>query len=76
MDISKYQYKSEFARRYFGQGKAAIILKLLATRFGALSAAVETRIREANSEELDGVAERILTAQTLEEALGVSSLRQ
>ena len=87
MDASKYEYQSEFARRYFGQGKAAgkaegrveghgegrveIVLKLLATRYGILSAAVEARVRGAGSTELDGVAERVLTASTLEEALGI-----
>jgi hypothetical protein len=44
MYASKYEYQSEFARRYFGQGKAAgvaeIVLELLATRFGALCPAV------------------------------------
>lgn len=76
MDMSKYEYKSEFARRYFGQGETEgrikVVLKQLATRFGALSATVEARIRGANSEELDSFAERVLTARTLEEALGVA----
>jgi hypothetical protein len=79
MDASKYQYQSEFAQRYFGQGKAAgraegrveIILKQLATRYGAVSAAVEARVRAAGSTELDRVAERVLTASTVEEALGI-----
>jgi hypothetical protein len=83
MDASKYQYQSEFAQRYFGQGKAAgvvegrtegrveIILKQLATRYGAVSAAVEAHIRGAGSTELDRVAERVLTARTVEEALGI-----
>jgi hypothetical protein len=70
---------SEFARRYFGQGKAAgraegrveIILKLLTTRYGALSAAVEAHVRAGGSTELDRIAERVLTALTVEEALGI-----
>jgi hypothetical protein len=84
MDASKYQYQSEFARRYFGEGKAAgviegreegrveIILKQLATRYGALSAAVEAHVRGAGGTELDGVAERVLTARTVDEALGIA----
>jgi hypothetical protein len=79
MNASKYEYQSEFARRYFGQGKAAgkaegrveIILKQLATRYGILSAAVEAHVRGAGSAELDSVAERVLTASTLDEALGL-----
>jgi Domain of unknown function (DUF4351) len=86
MDASTYQYQSEFARRYFGQGKAEgmaegrnegrveIILELLAKRFGALSTAIEAHVRDAGSAELDGVAERVLTAGTVEEALGVSRI--
>jgi hypothetical protein len=79
MNASKYEYQSEFARRYFGQGKAAgkvegrveIVLELLATRYGMLSAAVETHVRGAGSAELDAIAKRMLTASTLDEALGV-----
>jgi hypothetical protein len=74
MDSWKYQYRSEFARRFFAAGRAEIILKQLATRYGALSDAVEARIRAAGSAELDRLAERVLTARTLEEALGVPSV--
>jgi hypothetical protein len=50
MDPAKYQYRSEFARRYFGQGlseglakgelhgRAALLQRLLTRRFGALPA--------------------------------------
>jgi len=77
MNASKYQYQSDFARRYYGQGKAEgeaqgrleIVLKLLAARYGALSAAVVARVRETNATDLERIAERILTAQTLDEAL-------
>jgi hypothetical protein len=84
MDASKYEYQSEFVRGYFGQGKATgkaegrvegrveIILKQLATRYGILSAAAEARVRSADSTELDRIAERVLTATTLEGALGLS----
>jgi hypothetical protein len=74
MDASKYEYQSEFARRYFGQGKAQgrveIVLKLLATRYGALSAAIAARVHDTSAADLDGIAERVLTARTLDEALG------
>ena len=77
-----YEYQSDFARRYVAQGEAQglmkgrtegrveITLKLLALRFGALTEAVQTRVRSGQDAQLDKVAERILTAQTLEEALG------
>ena len=77
-----YEYQSDFARRYFGQGKAEglvegrvegrveLTLKLLAWRFGPLPDRVRTRVRGAQDAQLDAVAERMLTAQTLEQALG------
>jgi hypothetical protein len=90
MDASKYEYQSEFARRYYGQGKAdgvaegkaagvaegrtagvaEIVLKQLATRFGALAPAVATRVQSASVADLERIAQRVLTAQTLDEALG------
>jgi hypothetical protein len=83
MDAKKYEYQSEFARRYYGQGveegiargvtqgRVEMLLKQLTTRYGALSAAVAERVRKASAPELDSIAERVLTAQTLDEALGV-----
>ena len=71
MDASKYEYQSEFARRYFAQGRVEIVLKQLATRYGALSAAIAARVRGASAADLDGIAERVLTAGTLDEALGL-----
>jgi len=78
MASGKYEYQSDFARRYFGQGltegttkgRVEIVLKQLAIRFGSLSDADQARIRSAQGVELDVVAERVLTAQTLDEALG------
>jgi hypothetical protein len=51
-------------------GMAETVLKQLATRFGAFSSAVAARIQRANTAELDRIAQRVLTAQTLGEALG------
>jgi hypothetical protein len=74
MNSLGYEYQSDFARRYFGQGKAEgrveITLKLLALRFGPLPDAAQTRVRSAQDAQLDAIVERMLTAQTLEEALG------
>jgi hypothetical protein len=77
MNSLGYEYQSDFARRYYGQGKAEgkaegrieIILKLLALRFGPLTEAVQVRVRGAQDAQLDAVAERMLTAKTLEEAV-------
>ena len=78
MNSLGYEYQSDFARRYYGQGKAEgksegrveIILELLALRFGQLPDATQTRIRSAQDAQLNAVVERMLTAQTLQEALG------
>ena len=73
MNSLGYEYQSDFARRYFGQGKAEgrieIILKLLSLRFGPLPDATQTRVRSAQDAQLDALAERMLTAKTLEEAV-------
>jgi Domain of unknown function (DUF4351) len=74
MDPRKYEYQSEFARRYVAQGRAegraALVSRLLTLRFGPLAPQVETRIAEASIAELDEIGARLLTAQTLDEALG------
>ena len=71
MDTKKYEYQSEFARRFYGQGRTDLLLKQLATRYGALSASEADKVRNASTPELDSMAMRVLTANTLDEALGV-----
>jgi hypothetical protein len=78
MDARTYEYQSDFARQYIAQGRAegeaagraAVILRLLTVRFGVIEAQVQGRIQGASPSELDLIGERILTARTLEEALG------
>jgi hypothetical protein len=74
MDPAKYEYQSDFARRYVAQGKlegrVALISKLLALRFGPLAGDVQARIEVASIAELDAIGERLLSARTLDEALG------
>jgi hypothetical protein len=77
MNPSRYEYKGPFAKRYYGQGltegeakgRAEIVLRLLAVRFGAVSEEVHARIRGASIEQLDRIGERLLTARSLSEAL-------
>lgn len=81
MNLPKYEYKTEFAKRYYGQGlaegkaegktegRAEPILRLLSLRFGALPEDAQARIRSAALEELDRIGERLLTAGSLEGAL-------
>lgn len=70
MDPAKYEYQSEFARRYVTQGRAEIVLRQLALRFGALPPDAVARISAASSKELDAIGERLLTAPSLQESLG------
>jgi hypothetical protein len=81
MNSLGYEYQSYFVRRYYGHGKeegqadgwaegrAQMLLALLASRFGPLTEATQARVRGAQDAQLDAVAERIFTAQTLEEAV-------
>ena len=78
MNSLGYEYQSDFARRYVAQGRmegkvegrVEIVLKLLALRFGPLSEGAQACVRDAPGAQLDAVVERVLTARTLEEALG------
>ena len=79
MDPSKYEYQSDFAKRYFSEGRekgrvegraegtATVLSKQLALRFGALDPATAERLRAASATELERWAEHILTASSLEE---------
>jgi hypothetical protein len=73
MNSLGYEYQSDFARRYVTQGRVETVLKQLALRFGPLTEAAQARIRSAQGAYLDAVTERVLTAKTLEEALGPQS---
>jgi hypothetical protein len=82
MDPSKYEYQSEFARHDLAmgraegraegeakgkaEGEAKILLKQLTVRFGPLPAEVIERIRSAAPAELELLAERVLSAASLE----------
>ena len=74
MDLSKYEYQSDFARQYVAQGvaqgRAELVARQLTLRFGALTQADQARIAGASIDELDAIGERLLTARTLQEALG------
>ncbi len=77
MDPAKYEYQSEFAQRFFSEGraegeargKAQLLLKLLTLRFGPLPDAAHARVNTAPEAELEVFAERVLTAPTLDDVL-------
>lgn len=78
MNPRKYEYQSDFAKRYVAQGRVegetigrtALLLRQLTLRFGCLSTEDQTRIARATIGELDQIGERLLTAATIQEALG------
>lgn len=74
MDMSKYEYQSDFAKQYVAQGRMEgrmdLVMRLLGVRFGTLSEDVKARIASASLSELDAIGERLLTARTLQEAVG------
>jgi predicted transposase YdaD len=51
------------------EGKAELLVRLLGRRFGALSEATREKVFQASPERLDAWAERVITAQSLEEVL-------
>jgi hypothetical protein len=81
----KYEYQSDFVKGYVAQGRAegrvegraegraegrvAILTRQLTARFGSLSDEAKVYIASKSIEELDAVADRLLTAASLEEAL-------
>lgn len=69
----KYEYQSDFAKRYVGQGRAEgraeIVTRQLKARFGSLSEEVKAQIASSSCEELDAIGVRLLTAASLQEVL-------
>lgn len=74
MDPAKYEYQSEFARRYVAQGKAEgaveLLLRQMKLRFGALGEETVARVQSASAAELDLYGERVLTATSLDAVFG------
>jgi len=65
-----YEYQSDFARRYFGQGKAEAILKVLATRGVEVPTDVRERVLACKDLALlDTWLTRAVTATSVSEIL-------
>lgn len=83
MDPAKYEYQSDFARRYLAQGriegraegkaegKAEMLRKILAVRFGRVSRDIEQRLAAASADEIDSLVERALKARSLRAVFGL-----
>ncbi len=82
MNPEKYEYQSDFARRYVAEGRSEgkaegktegkidLLTKQLSLRFGSLGEKVLERLRSATSAEIDLFAERVLSAKTLGDVFG------
>ncbi|HEY4366780.1 MAG TPA: DUF4351 domain-containing protein [Steroidobacteraceae bacterium] len=82
MKPAGYEFQSDFAREMtargrqegrqqgHAEGRAALVIRQLTVRFGVIDEAVKTRITQTTIADLDAIGERLLTAQTLNEALG------
>jgi len=77
MDAQKYEYQSEFARKYvavgLAEGRVALLQRLLTVRFGALDTSTLDRMQHATIDELDAIGERLLVARTLKEVLDAAA---
>jgi len=70
MATAGYDYQSDFARKYFAQGKAEMLLKLLDLKGFSPTDAERELIRTCTDVvQLDAWADRVLTAVTLEGVL-------
>jgi hypothetical protein len=77
MDRAKYEYQSDFAKRYVAEGRAegevhgrtTVLLKQLTLKFGPLATDTIDRVQHASTEELDRWTERILSAASLDDVL-------
>jgi len=80
MATQKYEFQSDFARKYIAlgeaqgeaRGRAALVIRQLIARFGCVDSEVGDQIQQASVAELDVIGERLLTARTLQDALGAS----
>lgn len=59
--------RQEGRRQGKRQGEATIVLKLLQLKFGALDSSTRSRVRRAEPADLERWAQRLLTADTLDE---------
>lgn len=71
MTTGTREYKSDFARRYFSQGEAKVILTVLAARGVSVPEDVQARINGCTDrEQLEVWARRAATADSIEDLFG------
>jgi hypothetical protein len=64
------QARAEERAKALEEGQAMLLLRQLGRRFGPLPPEAQKRVQNAGSAELEEWAERVLSAETLEEVLG------
>lgn len=81
MEHFKFEYQSDFARKYFAEGRAvgqasgevrgraAVLVKQLQLKFDPLPDAVAVRVHSASLEQLDAWVERVLSAATIDDVM-------
>lgn len=71
MDLEKYEYQSEFARKYVAvrraEGKAEAVVLVLEGRGLHVDAKAKQRVASLDADELDVVLGRAAVASTLDE---------
>ena len=71
LSLATFEYRSDFALECIAkgrlEGRAEVILRQLVLRFGGLTSSIEARIRAMDAEQLDCLADRVVTATTLDD---------
>jgi Domain of unknown function (DUF4351) len=90
MDTKTYVYQSWLAHECLAEGEAkglaeglaeglahtrALVVRMLTRRFGQLDEPARALIQRASFSDLDAIGERLLTAHTLQDALGSAATR-
>jgi len=73
MNLHKYEYQSEFAKRYVEEGREegrkddrrAVLIELLSQRFGDIPDAIRERIEQAEMDQLELWTKRVIPAATV-----------
>jgi len=69
MTSKQTEYTTVFAKRWVTEGKAKLVLRVATLRFGAVSELEEERIWDTSIEGLDLIAEQLLSASSVTDAI-------
>lgn len=86
MDLTKYEYESEFAKHFLAKGREegreegreqalrAVLVTQLTQRFGEIPALLADRLRSATDPELERFAERVFAANRIDDVFSSEPL--